>query len=42
MKKKIQIGLELLAMIMLTAVLIETCNLRQDVREYKNQVLKSK
>lgn len=39
-KKKIQAGLELLAMIMLTAVLIETCNLKREVREYKNIVLK--
>ena len=42
MKKKIQGILEVLAMILLTALLVQTCNLRQEIREYKNQVLKSK
>ena len=42
MKKKIQSILEVLAMILLTALLVQTCNLRKDIREYKNQVLKSK
>jgi hypothetical protein len=42
MKKKIQGILEVLSMILLTALLVQTCNLRKDIREYKNQVLKSK
>ena len=42
MKKKIEGILEVLLMMLLTALLVETCNLRQDVREFKNQVLKSK
>ena len=42
MNKKIETILEVLIMILLAAILVRTCNLRQDVKEYKNQVLKSK
>ena len=42
MKKKIEGILEVLVMILLTAILVQTCNLKEDVREFKNQVLNSK
>jgi len=42
MKKKIASIPQVLMMMLLTALLIDTCNLKQDVKEYKNQVLKSK
>ena len=42
MKKKIESVLEVIVMILLVGILVQTCNLKQDIREYKNQVLNSK
>jgi hypothetical protein len=42
MKKKIESVLEVIVMILLVGILVQTCNLKQDIREYKNQVLKSR